>query len=338
MILNISLAKLSIAILIFCLFIALENSVAQPIEAQSGFTDHPLLGGFSESEIIDKELQRDVNYRIVLGGLQRTRGEVIPEDSERLRGDVTKITYEVSPGLTGEDVNQFFREQLETRDYALLFSCEGRACGSSNYWANDIFRNRILYGPERNQFYMAFRANSGLENPPYFTLYIITRANRKIYAHLEIIEPGGTLYPEQQAVPVIISQSDSPLEDAAQNEITEVQVERLLQQLLRQGSVILPPLDFQAGDQLIEDIDISFLVSLLNSNQNLSVYLVSHLSEDSQDLQTLMQRSNNRARNLRTALINEGVDADRIIAAGVGPLAPQCAVSSCEQRLELVLR
>jgi len=129
-------------------------SAAQSDELVVGFSDHSLVAGFADSEIIERELHRDINYRIILGALERVRGEVIPENSERLRGDVTKITYEVSQEFTGDDVYAFYQEQLTAKNYEVLYSCGGRECGSSNYWANDIFRNRILYGPERNQHFI----------------------------------------------------------------------------------------------------------------------------------------------------------------------------------------
>jgi len=70
----------------------------------NNLVDHPLIQGFPDSEINETEFGEDVNYRVVLGSLQRTRGLVVPEDSERLRGDVTKLTYEISPEFTGNDV------------------------------------------------------------------------------------------------------------------------------------------------------------------------------------------------------------------------------------------
>lgn len=324
------------------LLLAGGDAHSQPANLSLELSDHSLLSGFSESEITTRELQRDINYRIVLGGLQRTRGEVVPENSERLRGDVTKITYEVSQEFTGEDVYQYFLEQLENKNYSVLFSCEGRACGSSNYWANDIFANRILYGLEHNQFYLAFKANSGAESEPYFALYIVTRANRKIYAHLEIIEPGGSQGsekkgseqkdPEQGTAPV--TSTPQPAQGTAQagQEID------LLQRLQRQGSAVLRGINFNSDSELTANTDLSVLLSLLNSNQSLSVYLVSHLKESSQSLSVLMQRSNTRANTLRQALIAAGIDASRITAAGVGPLAPNCDSNNCDQRIELVLR
>jgi hypothetical protein len=307
-------------------------SAAQSEELVVGFSDHSLIAGFADSEIIERGLQRDINYRIVLGALERIRGEVIPEDFERLRGDVTKITYEVSQEFTGEDVYAFYQDQLTAKNYDVLYSCGGRECGSSNYWANDIFRNRILYGPERNQHFMAFRANSALESDPYFSLYIITRVNRRIYAYLEIVEPAGTQDPEQIAA--VAEAVELPIVEVGSG----VSGSNLLQRLREQGSVVLPAFSFQSNDRLTTPVDVESLVSALNSDQSLSVYVVAHLKQGGQSLQELMQRSLARANSLRQALIAAGIDAQRIEAAGVGPLAPFCASGNCEERVEMVLR
>ena len=305
-------------------------SVAQSQDVVVGFSDHSLL----ESEIVERELLRDINYRIVLGGLERVRGEVIPEEFERLRGDVTKITYVVPEEFSGQDVYEFFQEQLQSKEYQLLFDCQGRECGSSNYWANDIFRNRILYGPERNQYYMAFRENAALESDAFFVLYIITRVNRTIYAHVEIIEPAGTQEPEQVAAEAPEEpSSEGPQEDSGETD--------LAQQLLQQGSVILPQFDFQSDDRLTAPVNVAAIVDALNSDESLSVYVVAHLQEDDQTLQELMRRSTLRANALRQALIAAGIGAQRIEAAGVGPLAPSCSLGDrgdCADRVELVLR
>jgi len=301
-------------------------------EVVVGFSDHSLLAGFGDSKIIERELQRDINYRIILGALERVRGEVIPEDSERLRGDVTKITYEASQEFTGGDVYAFYQEQLAAKNYEVLYSCQGRECGSSNYWANDIFRNRILYGPERNQHFMAFRTSSARQSDPYFSLYIITRVNRKIYVHLEIVEPAGTQDPEQiAAVAEII---ELPVVEAESNQSGS----GLLQRLREQGSVVLPAFSFQSNDRLTVPVDVESLVSALNSDQALSVYVVAHLKQDGQSLQELMQRSLVRANSLRQALIAAGIEGQRIEAAGVGPLAPNCVSGDCKERIEIVLR
>ena len=84
---------------------------------------------------------------------------------------------------------------------------------------------------------MAFRSRADVEDAPYFSLYIITRVNRKIYAYIEVIEPGGTQDPEQ-----IAAIQEPQVEDASVSSACELEV--ILQQLREQGSVILP------GDRL----------------------------------------------------------------------------------------
>ncbi|MEX0963414.1 MAG: DUF4892 domain-containing protein [Pseudohongiellaceae bacterium] len=305
-------------------------SFSQWAAAQGGDADHKLIDRFPDSQIIERELQREANHRVVLGGLERVRGEVIPENSERLNGDVTRIMYEVPQTFRGEDVYQFFQEQIASRGYEVLFDCRGRGCGNSNYWANDIFRNRILYGPESDQYYTAFRASPSLENAAYFSIYIITRVNRRIYAYLEVIEPGGAQESSQIAMEQnAVSQTGAP---ASLNNAS------LLQRLTRQGSVVLPDIVFGQNDELAAAVDLGPIVAALNADSSLTVYLVAHLKEEGQSLELLTRRSTVRATALRQALITAGIEAGRIEAAGVGPLAPTCAQGSCEDRVELVLR
>jgi hypothetical protein len=280
----------------------------------NNLVDHPLIQGFPDSEINETEFGEDVNYRVVLGSLQRTRGLVVPEDSERLRGDVTKLTYEISPEFTGNDVYQFFLEQAAEKSYSELFACTGSACGSSNYWANDIFRKRILYGPERNQFYLVMQSSTEVGPLSYISLYIITRGNRRTYAHIEIIEVGGSLTPRNT-----------------------INVSDLSATLLNDGGLILAGIEFREDDRLSSSTDLAFLVELLQNNSSRQFYLVSHVQGE-EFLSDLMRRSTMRANEVARRLIGMGVSASQIIAEGVGPLAPRCGGGNCEEFIELVLR
>lgn len=288
--------------------------LAQPAFNDNAFADHFLLAGFPDSEIVNIEYAEDVNYRFVLGSLQRTRGHVEPENSERLRGSVTKITYEISQEFTGADVHAFYLEQISEKGYAQLFSCEGRACGSSNFWANDIFKNRILYGPERNQYYLALRTGAGLETDSRIALYIITRGNRRLYAYVEIVEVPGE-----------------------QSTANTSGVASLTQTLRDQGRIILSGVEFDINDRLVQQGNLDLIVDLLNQDASMQIYLVAHLREGG-PIESLMSRSLVRASSLRQELINRGIDGSRISAQGVGPLAPACAATNCESRVEAVLQ
>ena len=278
----------------------------------AAYVDHPLLARFPDSEIVDYEFTEDENHRVVLGSLQRTRGVVVPEDSELLRGNVTRITYEASQDFTGEDVYRFFLQQMRDKNYREMFTCVGRACGSGNYWANDIFRNRALYGPERNQYYLSMQAGLGLQTEPRISIYVITRGNRRIYAYVEIVEVGGAVG-------------------------ASASIEALLVALRTDGAVVLPALNYDDYDRLPAGADFTVPLGILQADDSLQVYLVGHLQGDG-GVEELTRRSRVRAEWLREALISAGVDAARITAAGVGPLAPACNEGDCAERMEMVLR
>ena len=313
-----SFAKFSASLGLLLLALLSTPAHAQSAGEQTAGADHPLLMRFPDSEIVEYDRTNELNHQLVLGTLQRTRGEVVPESAERLKGRVTRIVYAIPSDYQVSDVREFFVQQLRERGDSILFSCEGRACGSSNYWANDIFKRRILYGPERNQYYLAARSNTALENDPFLALYLITRANKRLYAYVEIIESEIAVAPQ-----------------ALVNE-------GLLAATLREkGSVVLPWVQFNTADGGEEELDdpsaLDYLVRLLRTDPEIRVYLVSHLSGPERSLESLLEQSEKRAQLINAVLLEKGIESGRIEAAGVGLLAPSCALSDCSDRIELVL-
>lgn len=298
----------------FLLLLLNSGTIAQIPLNSSEFADHPLLDRFPDSQIVEAQYSENVNHIFVLGRLQRSREQVVPEAADRIRGNVTKLLYEISQQFTGAEVYEFYSEQIRNKSYSVLYSCEGRDCGSSNYWANDIFRNRILYGPERNQYYMAVRANLGVESEPRMSIYIITRGNRQIFAYVEVIDTSGELPP-----------------------LNAIERQGIFDSLQKDGGVILPELNFDASDRLEQESDIDYLVQVFQTHPELNVYLVGHL-QGSDEIDILLQRSLQRAAALKQELVNRGVDDARIEVQGVGPLAPICTAGDCSQRMEMVLR
>ena len=66
---------------------------------------HELFDGFPDAQISEFQSEEGVNYRVVLGSLQRVRGQVTPEDSRRVRGRLTRVLYEVPGGFFGSGHN-----------------------------------------------------------------------------------------------------------------------------------------------------------------------------------------------------------------------------------------
>lgn len=305
--------KLLVRTYILPILLAVLASGIHAQEPDRPLGDHPLLDRFPDSTLDEIEVVEDTNYRLVLGTLQRNREVIVPEDSQRHRGDVTKLTYQVAQGFDGNDVQAFFEQQIAEKGYEVLFTCSGRACGSSNYWANDIFRNRILYGPERNQHFTALRVPQEEGSPAYISLYVITRANRRTYAYLEVVEENVS----------------SAIISMASPELLEILNER--------GAVSLPSVQFASDNELTAESNLQEALELVQSDPRVQFYVVVHLDDDA-PLDQLLARSKARAEFIKAQLVAEGVQADRLIAEGVGPLAPGCELADCAERVELVLR
>jgi len=308
---------------IFSLIVVVSQLLPIAVLAQSSNgdeSDHAALSRFPESEIVDFDVSDAVGYQFVLGTLNKPRLQVEAEASRRLSGKLTRITYEIASQFSGAEVIEYFREQVRQRQYSEVFSCEGRGCGSSEYWANDIFQKRILYGPQRNQFYAAIETDPGAIANSHISIYIITRGNRRVYAHLEFLD---TENPDAQ----VMLASEGSVGDG----------QSLLSSLEADGSVVLPQITFNQFDQLLDDSVLTAVAQALALDTSIQIYIVAHFN-GGDSLEQMLQKSQNRADLVRTRLLSLGVSPERLVARGLGPLAPFCNQRDCAQRIEMVLQ
>lgn len=156
------------------------------VQAQTdrhGSMDYPSMERFPLSYIVDYRQREVPEYRLILGGLQKVNGVVRPEGEQRVAGALTRITYRIPDGHSSEEPFRHLRNQLMEKGANVLFECQGRNCGSSNYWANSIFRYSKLYGVDRTQYYLAAQLGQS-----YFVIYTVIRGNKRVYAHFEVLE------------------------------------------------------------------------------------------------------------------------------------------------------
>ena len=287
----------------------------------AGSSDYAGFDRFPGSQIVDYSAENNAVYTLALGRMQRAAGRVAPSQSERFQGNLRRITYEIPDGFSGQEVFDHFRRQLLTNNQRELFNCQGRDCGSSNFWANDVFGNRILYGPENSQFYMASTYQSESQQQDvngYAALYVVTRANRRLYAHVEFLELSASIAAEQRAAQILNPQA-------------------LSARLQQDGMAIVPGLVFNEEDELEDSAGLDLLAAVLTSDSLLEVYIVGHLQAEA-PLAEQIQRSLARADLVRERMIDAGIDAGRLDAQGVGPLAPFCRPGPCSQRIEVIVR
>ncbi|MFK7864080.1 MAG: DUF4892 domain-containing protein [Pseudohongiellaceae bacterium] len=282
-------------------------------QSESPVHTESLVTPFPNSAVQSSSFVPDLVHEVALGILQRESGVARPEQARIVNGSLSKTLYEIPREYSEAAVFEFFNSQFVEREYEPLFSCSGRSCGSSNDWANDIFGNRLLYGPVQNQFYGVYQENADDSSSPYISVYVIKRGNRRLYSYIEVVEP---MNPRPDEVP-----SEGPSLEA---------------ELLELGLVTLGELQF-SNDVVRQAGQFEELVAVLNGNPELEIYIVSHLA-DSESLPRLLEKSQKRAESVMNVLLNEGVSGDRLSAHGLGPLAPSCQSPSCRTRIDIVRR
>ncbi len=236
----------------------------------------------------------------VVSRVDKTRRDVRAERKVRTEADLESATYHMPPGTPREEVVAHYRRLLGPD---ALFTCEGRDCGRSNHWANYIFKQPILYGPDQNQSYIAMQHAGHL-----LGLYVIERGNKRVYAHLQVLGP---------ARPVAVAVNQVLTERLAGNGY--VVVEGVTP--LANGTLPAASREVLAG-----------LASDLAIFSGKRVYVVCHVY-GSQPTAQLLDAS--RACSVAAVELLAGSGGPELVAFGAGPLLPRGSTST--RRVELVL-
>jgi len=249
-----------------------------------------------------KELGRQ---QVVLGALENVRNEVVPEHQEFFTGTRHRSTYILPEARSTDDVKDFVLQQV-VNSGDLLFECHGRRCGSSNSWANIIFKQSILYGPEQYQHYLAVRYSG--EEEQVVLVYIAERGTGDIYLQMDVVK------------------MEAPV--AARPALTGMSSMR--GRLLASGKVMIPmdQLETVAGE----------LLQLMQARPDIKVWVVGHQRLVGRESVTgAMAQSEKAAVRFVTRLTESGVSPDRMAAYGIGPLAPSDR-SKASSYIEIILQ
>lgn len=288
--------------------LSLAAATAAASEDLPGSADLPGIPRFPASWILEYAPgDAIVPYEYVFGPVTKSGAFVRGKESLRLRGRVTKVTYQIPPGVTSVEVFAHFQSLVAVVQDDHAFLCSGRDCGRSQHWASGIFENPTLYGPDKNQFYLAspfsYRGEEYL-----LSIYVIQRGNRRVYAHLELLSV----------------EEMSGLTGTAE----------LMEELNRNGHAVIEGVGIEVSGAVALSSELrERLRRALESLANRRVYVVCHLY-GAGDADTLIENSRRCARNFVQALGDfPGPD---LVAFGAGPLFPRSR-SGSESHVELVI-
>ncbi|GGY82434.1 DUF4892 domain-containing protein [Marinobacter zhanjiangensis] len=143
---------------------------------------------FPQASLEEETSIRSASYRVMLSPIREADNEVRAEQSVRLAVEGSGRLYLLEPGASRDNARRWYLEQLQAMNASILFHCEGRRCGRSNVWANQVFDQSTLYGRDADQDYLVagFEDDSGRRW--LVVLYTITRGNQREYLWLERLE------------------------------------------------------------------------------------------------------------------------------------------------------
>lgn len=156
------------------------------------------------------EVLPNVDHAVATGVVRKVNNRLRAEQEVRATGDLIRVTFEVPNTYSRTEAFDHAKAQLLTRPHSMLYFCEGRECGASSLWANEILDNARLYGPEENQAYLAVSLNG--EPQRLVSLYAITRGNRRVYLHVDQFTPDEPirepLYPTPSTLLKVLHAND----------------------------------------------------------------------------------------------------------------------------------
>ncbi|MCV6611089.1 MAG: DUF4892 domain-containing protein [Amphritea sp.] len=270
------------------LIAAMLFMLSSPVSAQrdvAGASDPQQLNRFPLSWIVSYSQNEVPEYALATGPMKKLEGVIAPEQFDRLSGQLNRITYRIPDNHSPADAFSFYQQQLEALKADILFQCSSRGCGSSNQWANNYFGVKELYGIDRTQFYLS--ASLGSQK---IALYTVKRGNRRIYLHIDLIEP--------------LAQSAASINDDLEQKgfswlDNTDDIQSLLELLSEDGAIQLLIVGYEQG-------------------------------ASGSDFAQLQSSSRQRADEFRNRLIDAGLSGERLEAVGVGPVMPVASPPSQE--------
>ncbi|WP_460749751.1 DUF4892 domain-containing protein [Marinomonas epiphytica] len=146
------------------------------------FTDIP---PFREAQLVKSASLEQQRVEVPLGVIKRVGRGWEPEKLDRIEADTYQVLYKIHRNVELDEVNRYYRQALLAEGQQIAFQCDGRNCGSSNAWANNFYREYLLYGADQNQSLLVVKD----QFKGYQMAYINQRGAGDIVVRLDDIKP-----------------------------------------------------------------------------------------------------------------------------------------------------
>ncbi len=268
--------------------------------------DHPLLTRFPGSVIVR---HKSDEFDALLIPVGKATGIDQYAESASVEGKVTRITYEMPVGHSTAEVFRSYRDALLDSGFDVLYSCEMNECGDPLYFQK-LERPFIIRGEHR---YLAVKGDLP-QGGVYVTVRVYTTARQDppVRAMVNVVEVGRI-----------------------DEGLVKINAEAMAAEIGRQGHVALYGIYFDTDKADIKPASKATLDEMgkfLADHPEMKVYIVGH-SDNAGTLSYNMDLSRRRAESVMQALVaHQGIDPERLVPRGVGPLAPVASNRTDEGR------
>jgi outer membrane protein OmpA-like peptidoglycan-associated protein len=232
-----------------------------------------------------------------------------------------------APDLTTLAVMAPLRDQVRAAGYEVIFECEARACGGFDF----RFGTDVMPEPDMHVDLGDFRFLSAVRGDEAVSI-LASRSASAAYVQITRVTKAP-LQPPQTATDI-----DLPDEVAAPSPTpspTKTDVSGLGEELDKAGRAVLEDLVFASGSAALTEgtyASLAAVAAWLQANPDGTIALVGH-TDASGSLAANIALSERRAEAVAEALITaHDVDPARVVAKGVGFLAPRATNQTEEGR------
>jgi outer membrane protein OmpA-like peptidoglycan-associated protein len=300
--------------------------------------DHPLISRYTDSQIIGYEIKEYDALLLPLGKttIDSKKGIPVFSKSQSIEGKVTRILYVAPEGRSTLEVFRNYQTALKKAEFETLLTCALNECGGQF--------QPLIYPLERRLRNKGQVSEYALEFPKdqRYMAARLSRPERQVHVSLYVAINGINNFKETYNHPVVLLEVVET--KVMETEKVTVNAEAMAKDLGRTGHVSIYGIYFDTDKAEIKpgsEPTVKEMAKLLRENPGLKVYIVGH-TDNVGSLTYNLDLSQRRAESVVKALVTlHGADRTRMVANGVGPLAPMASNKTEEgrsknRRVELV--
>lgn len=299
----------------------------------SGGKDHPLISRYPGTHIVQYRISEFDQISLPTGKAYYGADNSSKHPKQALEGKVTTIEYQADTRAPFLQVYRNFQSSLKNSGFEIIFECETpETCGPE--FSSDFLMSGDPFRVEKLQL-------SAMSNESVRHGYINGKKRQggnDIYVSAMVAEEKNSNTPLYVILDVI---EVKPMQD----NLVSIDANYLSKLIEAEGKAILNGILFDTDTATLKaesKIALKAIADYLTKNKTANVFIVGH-TDTVGSYKHNVDLSSRRAASVAAALVGEfKIDAKRLQAAGIGPVAPVGSNAnevgrSINRRVEMVL-